>query len=408
MTESDVIRFVSDGFDKAKGGDAVNTYSVVAGIHDQGRLPLKSHYPFGWIIYYALHQSSQKDIIARKNMLARYFKLRVTTPHKLHSMVLTEALRLYKDAKDVAYGKRKEETVGFSIVNFMKLWGFANLRPGDWRRKEHDGKTLSSTTEKLITHCTDELVSTKSLPSEEFRIILNKAITDYPESFNLHAQIAELLLLDGKEDDAASMLKRALLLAPGKFYLWSRLAATVDVNVDSHLKVSFLYKALTSPGPDQFKGKIRLALADVLVKRRAFGLALWELQKVKALYESNGWHLSNLFQELLSAVPAGTVPENPEGAYRKVAPLADEKLFSELPDIEVTKTYHKVPGANERSGKDNFGRPAIAWRVTDAAGKNYWLQPHRFNLHPELPMGTRIAIKAFGGKVVKARRLAEN
>ena len=40
-------------------------------------LPLKSHYPMGRIIYYALHQSPAHAIQERKMLLAHYLRLNV-------------------------------------------------------------------------------------------------------------------------------------------------------------------------------------------------------------------------------------------------------------------------------------------------------------------------------------------
>ena len=76
-----------------------------------------------------------------------------------------------------------------------------------------------------------------------------------------------------------------------------------------------------------------------------------------------------------------------------------------LPELEMTKTYHKDPKSGEKN--KGFGKPATAWRLTDSQGKNYWIQPHRHNISPNLPMGVRMAVKVFGGKVVKARCLEE-
>ena len=77
-------------------------------------------------------------------MLARYLRLQVERPHKLHSMILTEAFRLYKDAAEASFiAKNKEgfnpvsDATRFSIVKFTNLWDLNNLRHGDWKRKEH-------------------------------------------------------------------------------------------------------------------------------------------------------------------------------------------------------------------------------------------------------------------------------
>ena len=171
MTPQEISRYVSDGFVRAKAGEALAVYASVAPIHTSGALPPERHYSLGWIIYYALHQSAPGDILPRKRMLAHYLGLRTPRPHKLHSMILTEAIRLYRDARDSAVAARlkgipHDAARDFSLVKFMRLWDFRHLRPGDWRRKLQEGKPMSATVEKLITHYVDELEgSQKSMSS---------------------------------------------------------------------------------------------------------------------------------------------------------------------------------------------------------------------------------------------------
>lgn len=400
MNDSDLIKMISNGFESAKAGNAVKVYEHVAPFHDNGSMPIKSHYPFGWIIYYALHQSHDGNINTRKRMLARYLKLQVKVPHKLHSMILTEAIHLYKDSKDAVYNNKSDKSVRFSIVNFFKLWNQDNLRPGDWNRKSLDDKPLSSTVKKLLTLCVDELEETRILPSPNFIALIDKAVDTYPDSFNLLSQRAALHILANETAKAAELLRKALLLAPGKFYLWSKLAATVSPAENPHLHVAILYRALNAPGPEQFKGKIRLSIAETLASRGAFPQSLWELQQVKSIYESNGWHLPAKYNAVMQRIPNDTIADNPEHIYRKVAHLADEEVYSGLPTVVMTKTYHKKPDPTKTGS--GFNKPVTAWRLTDSNGNNLWIQPHRFRINPDLPTGTRVNVSIFSGKVVKA------
>ncbi|MDE5713441.1 MAG: hypothetical protein K2I16_07460 [Muribaculaceae bacterium] len=401
MTDSHIYKFVSDGFDKAKSGDAVAVYNIVSQYHDNGSLPEKSHYAFGWIIYYALLQTGDGEIESRKKMLARYFKLKLTVPHKLHSMILTQAIRLYKDAKNLSYPNSNEIKTKFSIIKFADLWDIENLRPGDWNRKKLDDKQLSSTVEKLITVCVDEFENTNTAPSQKYMNFFDKAVSEYSDSVNVLNQRATVHIICNETEQAASLLRNAILMAPGKFFLWSRLASLISPNENPHLCVSILYKALSAPGKEQFKGKIRISLAEILIDRGAFPQALWELQKIKSIYESNGWHLPAKIDYLQKKIPAQTIPENPERIYKKVEHLAYEDVYNSLPALYVVKTYHKQPSQTDMSA--GYSNTTIAWRVTDNEGKNYWLQPHRYKMDTSLPLGTPLFIQIHNGKVVNAK-----
>lgn len=402
MTQDELTRFVSDGFENAKRGNAISTYQAVLPYYKSGALQLKSHYPFGFIIYYALHQSRSHEIAERKIMLADYLSLQLTKPHKLHSMILVEAIRLYKDSKETAYNKRGEKATGFSLVNFCRLWNLDNLRPGDWRRKEFEGKPLSSTVEKLITSYVNELEDTRTSPSQAFLGIIDKALADYPDTPTLLMQRASLYELGGELEKSRLLLRNALLGATGKFYLWSRLARLIDPKENVHLHVALLYKALAAPGQSQFKGRVRLALANAWITRGMPAQALWELNMVKKIYAENDWHLPRIYTELSGRIPGGTVMQNPSELYKKVEHLADDEVFAALPEVRVVKTYHKDPVVSG-AGRTGFGHPVVAWRVTDSAGHNYWIKPHRHGIAPDLPNGTALLIRLHGERPVKAR-----
>lgn len=396
--ETGLAKYVSDGFEIAKKGDAVNIYNNVLPYLANGQLPEKSHYAFGWIIYYALHQTPDTEIAERKRMLANYLTLNVPTPHKLHSMILTEAIRLYKDAKRSAFGKKAELVPKFSIVKFTELWGLSNLRPGDWRRKEHEGKELPSTVEKLITVYVDEAEETKSVPAEGFMKVIDEALSQNPDSYGLLAQRAILHSMAGEKDAARSLLRKALLSASTKAFLWRRMATLVSLEENPRLYMGLLYKALICPEPENMKGKIRMALAEALVEKGQYGNALWELNHVKQTYERNSWHLPKGLEQALSKIPEGTTASDPTALYKKLEPYADNEVYESLPVINVTKTYHKNPDPS----KNKYGRPVVAWRVTDSEGNNYWLQPHRFNIPANLPTGTVLSIRVYDGRPVKA------
>lgn len=410
MTPPELIRFVSDGVDRAKANEAAQVYAVVSPYYDQGMLPSKSHYAFGWIIYYALHQGGAYDISARKQMLARYLNLSVSRPHKLHSMILTEAIRLYKDATEAAYVAKKNRSSSpppsFSIIRFSSLWNLVNLRPGDWRRKENEGKILNSTVEKFITCYVNELESTSTLPSAEFQAIFNEALRQYPDSATLMAQAATLHEICGEKDKAKDCLRSALLATPSKFFLWRRLAGHIDKEKNIKLHIALLHKALTAPGPEEYKGKVRLALAQAWISIKGYPQALFELNAMRDIYLRNGWHLSSSFKDIEKAIPEQTTPVNPAPVYSRISALADEFLLEGLPETAVRKTYHK-PGGETTDRYGNRRQQPVAWRVSDERNNNYWFTPSRFRISEELPMETPLMVKIYNGKIVGARTQGE-
>lgn len=408
MEINKLIKLVSDGFEQAKGGAAAEVYAEVLPYYDNQTLPLKSHYAFGWIIYYALHQSPSHAIKERKQMLARYLNLQVERPHKLHSMILIEALRLYKDVKSSAVSLKTSDSSlqssaepRFSIVKFSDHWNLSNLRAGDWNRKMHEGKELPSTVEKLITHYVDELYSSHTLPGAEFLIIIERALKEYPGSSNLYAQCAQLSENAGDKEGAIEMLRKAILLSSSKFFFWSRLAALITDKDSLRLKVSLLYRALRCPGQEDFKGKIHLSLAASLADGGAYPQAKWELEYVKDFYSAKGWNLPRLYRETENKMPKNAEAADPSGIYKKIEHMAEDFIYEPLPEIPVRKTFHKpATETTDRYGKRRQGQ--TAWRVTDSEGNNYWFNPAKHGIPENLPTDTELRAKVFNGKVVKA------
>lgn len=399
MDSISIKKLVSDGVDQSKAGDAADVYKSVVDIYPDGNLPTDCHYAFGWITYYALHQSEEHAIIERKKMLANYLRLNVPMPHKLHSMILTEAIRLYHDAKKLAFNL-KDNAPKFSVVKFLKLWGIQNLRPGDWRRKEFNGRLQSSTVERLVTVCVNEYEESRLLPDKEFLNMIDHCLEQYPDSFNILSQRAILHSMAGEGDRASNCMRNAILLSPNKYYLWQRYAEMTDPAANPHLHVALLYKALSAPGPENYKGRVRLALASALASRGAFPQALWEIERVKNVYSSNNWHFPRVLQRVAEKIPSGTVMDNPERLYRKVEHLADAEVYNVLCPIKAVKTFHKNP-APSGAGK-TYGRPMVAWRVTDNDGNSLWFNPERMNINPDFPIGTEVLVRVFNGRIVKA------
>lgn len=415
MDSEKIALFISRGFDTAKAGNANDVYHEVISTVGLSGIPQKSHYAFGWIVYYALHQHPDYEISERKHLLANYLKLQLAKPHKLHSMILTEAMRLYRNARNLEFNAaaRSDAAAGtpprFSLVAFSELWNLDNLRPGDWNRKIHEGKEMASTVEKFITLYVDEIDNGNASPSESFMRVIEKAMSIYPGSFNLMSQRALLHQRAGDVGNARALIRKALLFAPGKPFLWSRMAALFPADEDAGKRMALLYKALRAPGPEQFKGRIRLSLAQALMGKEMYHNALWELDKVKGIYEANGWHLPRAYKDAMAKIPAGTIAENPATIYSRLESMADNEIYDALPPVKVTKTYHKKPATTAPASENGkYNRPAaVAWRVTDETGNNYWLQPHRFGINPELPLGTILNIRLHNSRPVKAE-LCEN
>lgn len=410
MKEPDyhMVDLISKGVDRAKLGEAVRVYEeITAG---GNAIPERSHYAMGWIIYYALHQLGEREVGRRKHLLRHYLALRTPRPHKLHSMILCEALRL---RENVARQKEQLRTAAeapetFSLMRFLQLWDTANLRPGDWLRHEYEGRRLSSTVEKLITLYVGEATKGTDAPSGQFTALIDRALSEYPDSHALLGQRASLHAMTGDREAARRLLRTALVMAPGKFHLWSRLASLIDTESEPRLKMALLVRAMQTPGQQDFKGRVRLDMARIWITRELFGEAVWELAEVRRLYEGKGWHLPRAYAEMTGKIPAGTAAKDPSAVYSRLSPLAEAEIYSSIPAITARKTYHKRAQPASPSPAGWKKATETAWRVTDGQGRNYWFQPSRYGIDPELPLGTPLSIRLHNDKIVHASTAAQH
>lgn len=396
-TSSIVARFLSDSFDTAKAGRALEVYQAAKEYYDRGLVPRSSHYVLGWIIYYAMHQIPPHNILSRKKMLAHYLQLNVPKPHKLHSMILLEALRLSGNARSLCYKAQKRPGVGFSLVRFAELWDLSNLRPGDWRRKEYGGKLQDSTVERFIAHYVAELEETRSLPSDGFMDVIYKAHSMNPLSIAMLRRLSTVYILQGDNASARKLLRFAVLLAPREYELWRKIALTVDPAEEPECCLALLHRALVSSSRPEDAGAARLALARFWIDKHNPDFALWELNKYLSMQSGRKKVVTGSYQSLIGHIPPGATAQDPGEAYAGLEPLSDREAYSCIREVSLTLTYIQ-PACELRRGM----LPAV-WRLTDSDGEDYWIRPRSFSLPSDMEEGTGIMARIVNGNVVTAR-----
>ena len=173
---------VQQAYAQAKAGNGEGAYTTVSSIYNDGRLPDDQTNAYGWIIYYSLKQQSDNDVerlvVERKRRLMRYIELGLPSPSLLHSLILSEAVRI-----------ERTTPLKFVLHNFFDLWGgSAKLRPEDWKQFEGEHGTLPSLVEKLITVYVKEVMTDGRDPSEDFVALIDKALETFDNNQNLPRQ----------------------------------------------------------------------------------------------------------------------------------------------------------------------------------------------------------------------------
>ncbi len=349
-----------------KKGDAYRSYATISQIYDKEELPNRFFTDYGWVIYRALHQNPQLEIKERKKLLVRYLDLKLPTPSLLHSLILSEAVRI-----------EQAVPLQFLFSAFLNTWNLENLRDEDWvGGKNEQDQQLPSLVEKMITVYVKEMMITPTVsPSDDFLNVLEKAVKKWPKNANLLRNRAQIRIKLGQREEACKLYKELLIDATDKFYLWSELAELVD---DDEIKIALLCKALCLNTPPEYLGRIRMSLAQMLVAREMYGWAKSELKKVKETYEQQKWKLPSGYDSIERKILAETKEDTTESLYALYSSKADDYILSDLPSVLMIKV--KQFTEDETSPNGSKSKKVTKWVLIDKNEKPQTIKPKRFGL----------------------------
>lgn len=374
---------VQQAYAQAKAGNGEGAYATVSSIYNDGRLPDDQTNAYGWIIYYSLKQQSDNDVerlvVERKRRLMRYIELGLPSPSLLHSLILSEAVRI-----------ERTTPLKFVLHNFFDLWGgSAKLRPEDWEQFEGEHGTLPSLVEKLVTVYVKEVVTDGRDPSEDFVALIDKALETFGNNQNLPRQRAQIYLHFNQKDKAIDLYRKQLKRNASRYYLWAELAALVE---DADTRLALTCMALSIKTKEDFLGKIRIYLAEQLCDRNEYALAAGQLALVRRCYERQGWHIPPTIAKVSDRIPAETAEADGRDFIRRHADEADIYLY----DNAIHTTLVKSGETTDRKTQKR------RWWAADADGNRYSFDPRRLHLPGKCPDGTAIKAVIADKRVLQA------
>lgn len=374
---------VQQAYAQAKAGNGEGAYATVSSIYNDGRLPDDQTNAYGWIIYYSLKQQSDNDVerlvVERKRRLMRYIELGLPSPSLLHSLILSEAVRI-----------ERTTPLKFVLHNFFDLWGGSDkLRPEDWEQFEGEHGTLPSLVEKLVTVYVKEVMTDGRDPSEDFVTLIDKALETFGNNQNLPRQRAQIYLHFNQKDKAIDLYRKQLKRNASRYYLWAELAALVE---DADTRLALTCMALSIKTKEDFLGKIRIYLAEQLCDRNEYALAAGQLALVRRCYEHQGWHIPPTIAKVSDRIPAETAEADGRDFIRRHADEANIYLY----DNAIHTTLVKSGETTDRKTQKR------RWWAADADGNRYSFDPRRLHLPGKCPDGTAIKAVIADKRVLQA------
>lgn len=374
---------ILNAIEAAKNGKVEESLIVqVQGLFDAGTLNTYLYRDYGWLIYYALKNTELSNADKRKRYLHNYLRLDLPRPELLHSMILSEAVKVEKNTP-----------LQFRIRDFMTRWGWENLREEDWKQYRTDnGNTVNSLVEKLIGVYAKELKTDGVASPAEFNELVDKALARYPNSQYMPFYKATVLISMGKLDQALDYYKRLILLSPTKCFLWHQASALVS---DNNLKIALLCKAIRVERDEAFKGKCRLDLAHLLIEQGKYAEAKCELSIYHDFYISQRWRLRQEYLDLERRIPSGIAATKDDSLYEAYLPKAEDFIYSAVPSIVAVKVADR-----QLEDRNRPGRSFSQWTLRTSDKTLSLKKPQKYGLNPRSKNGTLYDVKLRDERIV--------
>lgn len=316
-------KILSDAKVASRNGErekALNLYRLVV---KKSTKDVDANNSLGWEIYHKIKKMTDTEeinVAGVRSLLIEYMRLINDRPSLLHSNMMRLALKIaeYDD-----------------FNGFVKAWDLSNFRSEDFDRFVKDGKSYSSLVEKVIQKSAKKAddININIDASNYILPFLDSAIERYPDNQWLIYYKAKLLRRVGKKDEALNFSINFVKKKLSDFWSWGLLADVVSTGDDLNLIMSCYCKSLLCKADDEFLVKTRLNLAKILIEMKFFEQAKYEISKILATYEKNGWKIKD---EILSYTHSdwyqkSTCPKTNTDFYEKNTDKADDLLFSAEP-----------------------------------------------------------------------------
>jgi hypothetical protein len=258
-----------------------------------------------------------------KNHLNDYFKLKTEKPSLLHTCFLQLADKIAKEGK-------------LKMGSFARIWKLEYLRPDDYEPfSASDGKVYPSLAERVVQHASKDAFLRDD--QEDLHYILpfiNDCIDRHPNNLWLKMGKARVLMATGRNDEALPFGLDVVKNKVNDYWSWELLG---DIHQPASPKaaLSCYCKALLCSKDINFVGKVKIKLAELLIKNNSYPQAKLEIDEV-VNYRIENNQKAPESAELLKGEPwyeDETAAASNQELYIENAPMAEELLYADLPWI---------------------------------------------------------------------------
>lgn len=293
----------------------------------------------GWVLYDKVkkmvevaNQSQSIDTEASvsqlREILAEYYKLKLTRPDLFFSLLLSQTLRFPKQIK--------------FLPKFIKWAGIESFRAEDFQvSTANDGKVFDSLVEKIAREVgkiaceltVQDYPDVRELQNFAIKLIdvaLDRGKVQKPEWLNYRKAL--LLNLLGRSLEAQKLLVSFVKQKRSDYWAWHALAKVVETS-DPQLALALCAKACLTCRDENFGVSVFEDLSRIAANRNQGKVAKWAADRAFAVRNNNGWKVPQSLRNLLTASwYAGTGNlSNAEEVLENIAADAEKVIWQNCP-----------------------------------------------------------------------------
>lgn len=229
-------------------------------------------------------------------------------------------------------------------LEFADWWDFENFMSQDHLPQEYKGKKIMSMVEQAYIAYSKKLLEGEKVNEFQFHKSINKdklnefllklemIIENHPEYKYPQYFKAKILIALGDKEDVLSSFIPFAKKKKNDFWVWELMADTFPK--EDERKIACLCKALSLNTPDDFLINTRVKLAELLIDKKKYAEAKYEVKKSLEAREKNGWKIPKQLIEITKKDWYKKTEEvnNNDNFYNQHKKMADFILFQDKPE----------------------------------------------------------------------------
>lgn len=307
-------------------------------------------------IYAAIKKDDKSDFNSHCSKVLDFCKdFHFTKP----SPGYTFLLKAFHKSKTVELNGFNENIVqDFHYSELIDWWDITNLMPEDYLPSEYNGRTIISLAEQIAVKYSKVLLVPNNILGRKYTNIEKSTNKDYDVErienwitfldLLIHSKEryqyplfykGKLLLVLNKVKEARKFITSFVKKKQNEFWPWELLGDSYEQYSDE--RFSCLCKALTLKTPPQFTLNIRMDIAKLLISRKLFEEAKFEIDEVIKVRKENDWKLNEDLNHLITKewYQNSVSKTSNTSLYSNYSILAEELLFDDINEVYIAVEF---------------------------------------------------------------------